>query len=350
MTNVPILSLFSGCGGLDLGFEQAGFHIAWANEYDRVIAPTYRRNFPDTPLDTRSIATIPSDDIPPAVGIVGGPPCQSWSEAGAKRGINDPRGQLFLEYIRVLRDKQPLFFLAENVSGLLATRNQSALQRILAAFEDIGYTIRYRLLNARHYGVPQDRERVIIVGYHQQTGKHCTFPPRDTTPLSLRDVLPDLHTTACPAREKNHANPPALLAVPNHEYAIGGFSPIYMSRNRVRSWHEPSFTIQAGARHIPLHPQAPKMQHVGKDQFRFVPGSEHLYRRLSVRECARIQTFPDTFVFDYQRVGDGYKMVGNAVPVAFARRIAQAIMHDLFAAPVALPATHQPALAQPSLL
>lgn len=348
MTQHPsIVSLFSGCGGLDLGFEQAGFRIAWANEYDRVIVPTYRRNFPHTPLDTRSIATIPTDDIPPAVGIIGGPPCQSWSEAGAKRGINDPRGQLFLEYIRVLREKQPRFFLAENVSGMLAPRNQPALQRILAAFGDIGYHVSYRLLNARHYGVPQDRERVIIVGYHHTTGKAFTFPPPDAATLTLRDALTDLQATACPARAKNHANPPSLLAVPNHEYAIGGFSSIYMSRNRVRGWHEASFTIQAGARHIPIHPQAPRMEHVGKDQFRFVPGCEHRYRRLTVRECARIQTFPDTFVFAYQRVGDGYKMVGNAVPVAFARRIAQAIMRDLFDTN---PAAQQHTLLQPSLL
>jgi len=102
-----------------------------------------------------------------------------------------------------------------------------------------------------------------------------------------------------------------------------------MTRNRVRAWDEPSFTIQAGGRHAPLHPQAPKMDLIGTDQRRFVVGKEHLYRRLSVRECARIQTFPDSFQFSYDSVLAGYKMIGNAVPVNLARCIADKIMADL---------------------
>ena len=119
------------------------------------------------------------------------------------------------------------------------------------------------------------------------------------------------------------------LEVPNHEYMNGGFSTIYMSRNRVRSWNEPSFTIQAGGRHAPIHPKAPKMKFVEPDKRVFVPGKEHLYRRLSVRECARIQTFPDTFIFKYRDITDGYKMIGNAVPVEFGKNIALKIMQDL---------------------
>ena len=109
----------------------------------------------------------------------------------------------------------------------------------------------------------------------------------------------------------------------------GGFSTIYMSRNRVRSWEEPSFTIQAGGRHAPIHPQAPKMKFISQNKRIFVSGKEHLYRRLSVRECARIQTFPDDFIFKYENIADGYKMVGNAVPVEFARHIAVKIVLDI---------------------
>jgi DNA (cytosine-5)-methyltransferase 1 len=109
----------------------------------------------------------------------------------------------------------------------------------------------------------------------------------------------------------------------------GGFSSIFMSRNRVRPWDKPSFTIQAGGRHAPLHPQAPEMELVGIDQRRFVVGKESLYRRLSVRECARVQTFPDDFIFKYQTVVDGYKMIGNAVPVELARQLALQIKKDL---------------------
>jgi DNA (cytosine-5)-methyltransferase 1 len=111
---------------------------------------------------------------------------------------------------------------------------------------------------------------------------------------------------------------------------VGGFSSIYMSRNRVRSWNEPSFTIQAGGRHAPIHPQANKMIHVGKDKWIFDPNSLRPYQRLSVRECARIQTFPDDFIFYYERLADGYKMIGNAVPVNLSYALAQVIHKDLF--------------------
>ena len=103
-----LVSLFSGAGGLDLGFEKAGFKTTWANEYDRTIWETFRLNFPDIHLTTKSIVDIPSSDIPSTDGIIGGPPCQSWSEAGAMRGMNDVRGQVFLEYVRILKDKKPL--------------------------------------------------------------------------------------------------------------------------------------------------------------------------------------------------------------------------------------------------
>jgi DNA (cytosine-5)-methyltransferase 1 len=110
-----LVSLFSGCGGLDLGFKQAGFSIAWANEFNNKIWETYKYNHPETELDTRSIIDIKSSEIPFCDGIIGGPPCQSWSLAGSMGGIDDNRGQLFYEYARVLRDKMPKFFLAENV-------------------------------------------------------------------------------------------------------------------------------------------------------------------------------------------------------------------------------------------
>ena len=109
----------------------------------------------------------------------------------------------------------------------------------------------------------------------------------------------------------------------------GGFSTIYMSRNRVRSWDEPSFTIQAGGRHAPMHPQAPKMKLVGENKREFVKSREQLYRRFSVRECARVQTFPDNFIFKYENIADGYKMIGNAVPVKFAHHLAKKIYKDL---------------------
>ncbi|MGG6266495.1 DNA cytosine methyltransferase [Leptolyngbya sp. AN03gr2] len=327
-----IVSLFSGCGGLDLGFNQAGFRTIWANEYDKSIWETYKKNYPETVLDQRSIRSIPSEEIPECIGIIGGPPCQSWSEAGTQKGIDDARGQLFLEYVRVLKDKQPLFFLAENVSGMLHKKHLPALLSIITSFERAGYLVAHKLLNAADYGVPQDRERVFFVGYHASLKKRFNFDLLEKfhhQSQNLQNAIWDLRNLAIPAQDKNKTNGEACK-VPNHEYMIGGFSSHYLSRNRVRSWNEPSFTIQAGGRHAPMHPQANKMIYLERDKFIFDPDSPHSYRRLSIRECARIQTFPDNILFYYRDLSDGYKMIGNAVPVILGRAIAKAIYYDLF--------------------
>ena len=318
-----IVGLFSGAGGLDLGFKNAGFNIIWANEYDKSIWATYRHNHKNTELDTRSIVDIPDSDVPDCDGIIGGPPCQSWSEAGALRGIEDKRGQLFFEFIRLIKAKQPKFFLAENVSGMLAPRHSNALQNIISMFAECGYDIKYKLLNVSNYGVPQDRKRVIFVGFRSDLRIDYQYPSYIGEKKFLKDAIYDLRNSAVPAGDKNHRS--NKCKIPNHEYMTGGFSTIYLSRNRVRNWGEPSFTIQAGGRHAPIHPQAPKMIKIGANEQTFEKGSEHLYRRLSIRECARIQTFPDDFEFIYDRVADGYKMIGNAVPVSFAHQLASTI-------------------------
>jgi len=319
-TGLRLLSLFSGAGGLDIGFEKAGFKTVWANEFDKAIAPSYRRYFPHTTFDGRSIADIPDDGLPDDItGVIGGPPCQSWSEAGAKRGLDDPRGKLFFEYLRVIRKTQPRFFVAENVHGLIHTRNRAAFQKIIALFEAEGYVISWQLLRASDYGVPQDRERVFIVGYHTSLGKTFAFPPPLASKPTLRDAIGDL-----PAPHSMDA-----LAINNHEYLDCGYSSVFLSRNRVRAWDEQSFTILATARHIPFHPQAPKMVKAGNDRFDFAPGHKKDYRRLTVRECARIQTFPDDYEFVYQHINIGYKMIGNAVPVNLAYAVARKIKSDL---------------------
>lgn len=325
---MKLVSLFTGAGGLDLGFEKAGFNVVWANEFDKTIWDTFKSNFSHAKLDSRSITEVPSSEIPEAVGIIGGPPCQSWSEAGAGRGIEDKRGQLFFEYIRILKDKEPLFFLAENVSGILLLRHKRAFDEILSQFKNLNYNVNFTLLNVHDYDVPQDRKRVIIIGYHKKIGKIFKFPEKSLKRPVLKDAIWDLRQ-AKPAKDFNKTNNQKDLFASNHEYMNGGFSTIYMSRNRVRSWNEPSFTIQAGGRHAPIHPQAPKMRFISQNKRIFVSGKEKLYRRLSVRECARIQTFPDDFIFEYENIADGYKMVGNAVPVKFAHHIAKQIMDDL---------------------
>ena len=325
---MKIVSLFSGAGGLDIGFETVGFKTIWANDHDKDIWETFEKNFPETVLDRRSIRNVPSSEIPDCDGIVGGPPCQSWSEACALRGIEDHRGQLFYEFIRILRDKKPSFFLAENVSGMLAARHSEALDNIKRLFIDSGYNLSFSLLNAADYGVPQDRKRVFFVGIRRDLNFNFEFPKKLRSIQFLKDAIWDIQDSALPAKDKNYTNGKQCF-LPNHEYMNGGFSTIYMSRNRVRSWEEPSFTIQAGGRHAPIHPQAPKMKFIEKNERIFVPGKEDLYRRLSIRECARIQTFPDEYIFYYNNLVQGYKMVGNAVPCNLANCIAKAIKEQI---------------------
>lgn len=335
-----LISLFSGAGGLDLGFHNAGFTTVIANEFDPKICPTFRANFPNVNLVEGDIRNIPEQAFPsnklcPAEGpynvhgIIGGPPCQSWSEAGSLRGIEDERGQLFYDYIRILRETQPLFFVAENVSGMLAGRNAAAVTKFINLFDQAGYNVNLEMLNANDFDVPEDRDRVFYIGFRKDLGiTNFEYPtPLEHKP-TLRDAIWDLKDTAIPALPKNKTNGDACV-FPNHEYFIGEYSTIFMSRNRVRSWDMPGFTVQASGRQAQLHPNAPKMIKQDANKHIFAPGHEAEYRRMTVREVARVQTFPDDFKFIYTDVNYGYKMIGNAVPVNLAYHVAMQIRRTL---------------------
>ena len=328
---MKLISLFSGCGGLDLGFERAGFEISVANEFDSTIWKTFTINHPKTILFTNDIKKLSDNDFPDDIdGIIGGPPCQSWSEAGSQRGINDSRGKLFFDYIRILKEKQPKFFLAENVSGMLSNRHSEAVKNIIKMFQDCGYDVNINLVNAKDYGVAQERKRVFYIGFRNDLNINFKFPRGstidDSKKITLRDIIWDLQDSAIPAIENNQHNPNAKN---NNEYFTGSYSTIFMSRNRVKSWDEQAFTVQASGRHCQLHPQAPKMIFISQNVRKFVEGKENLYRRMTVREVARIQGFPDNFQFIYKNINDGYKMIGNAVPVQLAYEIAVAIRNSL---------------------
>lgn len=314
---MDIISLFCGAGGMDIGFKKAGFNTIWANEFDKNISNSYQHYFKDALLDTRSISDIKDGELPSDIcGVIGGPPCQSWSQAGARKGINDPRGRLFMEYLRVIKRTNPKFFVAENVAGITHKRNRDAFDNIISMFDQLGYSTTWKLVNSSDFEVPQDRKRVIIVGYKKSLKKRFEFPDPISPKKTLRDAIKDLNTLK-------------LGVGKNHELLESGYSSIFLSRNRVRNWDEQSFTILATDRHIPFHPKAPKMERVKKDVMRLAQGYEHLYRRLTVRECARIQTFPDNYKFIYKNIRSGYKMIGNAVPVQLAYHIAKKIKEDL---------------------
>lgn len=314
---MDVVSLFAGCGGFDLGFEKAGFNVVWANEYDESIHETYRLNHPNTILNTSDIRTLSGLDVPDCDGIIGGPPCQAWSEGGKHLGIEDPRGQLFFDYIRIVRDKQPKFFVIENVQGILEDRHKESLNRFITLLKEAGYRMSYELLNAADYKVPQDRFRVFFVGIRNDLKNKFQFPDAvSKKPIILSQAIGDI------VEEPRYYNDEPVLEANsqrlNHDTYTGAYDSRYMARNRVRAWNETSFAVQAQAKNVPQHPQAPKMTYVSANKRIFAKGYEHLYRRLSVRECARIQTFPDKFEFKYSNIKDGYKMVGNAVPPRLA--------------------------------
>ncbi len=327
---MKIASFFSGIGGLDLGFEQAGFETVWANEVEPDAARTYRHNFPNAILDSRSIIEISPGTIPAVDGIIGGPPCQSWSVAGAHRGDSDPRGALIWNYVDAIREMQPLFFVLENVPGLIAANHRAALVRLFSKLTSSGYRVSYGVLDAKDYGVAQSRRRVFFVGYRNDLKGFFSAPPSDGKMVNLGEALtglPSGFAVPLKAADRNFSETEPFQA--NHYLDQDHYSFIYMSRNRVRKLSDFAFTVQASGQHAQIHPSAPRMEFVEKDVYRFKPGLEKLYRRISIRESARIQSFPDGYHFLYTSVAKGYKMVGNAVPVNLGKSVASQIKLDL---------------------
>ena len=315
---------------MDLGFRQAGYNVIWANEYDNTIHQTYRLNHQCTHLDTSDIRRLKVNDIPDCDGFIGGPPCQSWSLGGNMKGLDDERGKLFLDYIRIIKVKRPKFFVIENVAGIISDKHFKTFQCFLSNLSNAGYCVKFSVINAADFGVPQDRVRVFIVGIRKDLSIEFKFP-KPITPnekhISMQCAIGDITE-----QPKFYYREPILHEYGrwwNHDCYSGPFDKKYMARNRVRRWDEVSYTIQAQGRNIPIHPQAPPMIFVSQNERCFDPKHLDLYRRLSVRECARIQTFPDGFHFHYNNVLDGYKMVGNAVPPRLAKHLASALQEQL---------------------
>lgn len=232
--------------------------------------------------------------------------CQGFS-VGGNMMIDDPRNRLYKEYVRILKHVQPYCFIGENVIGLTIMDNGSVIDQIIKDFSDAGYNVTYDIVNAVDFGVAQDRERIIITGYRKDLD--AKFPrPELCEHKTMRDVLLGLPE---PKEDEIH---------------MGGFSPRFMTSNRVRSWNEPSYTILAGGRNCPLHPSSTPMVLVGNREWQF--GSEGKTRRLSYREAAVIQSFP----YDFEFVGNlesKYKQVGNAVPPLLGEAYAKEIYKEL---------------------
>lgn len=390
-----VVSLFSGAGGMDLGFIKAGFEVVWANDFFKEATDTYKLNIGDH-IVHGDITQIDSSEIPDNPDIVtGGFPCQGFSVANTKRSMDDKRNFLYKEMLRVIRDKKPKFFVAENVKGILSIEKGKVFQMIKSDFENLGYKVDYKLLNAAEYGVPQTRERVIIMG--NRVGLENIFPekthylndpieglePAKTVeetigflsdvrisqfPINFNDKIIYNHDAATNVSDKfwgrmyevNQAdicdylkewrnksgwttkkvdqhfgyahtaghwfrkdNKSGSIPKPDDWWELKKIFNFddkydkqvttmvekeikYEQSLRITNWDRPSDTITATSPEI----------HINK------------MRRLSVRECAMIQTFPDDFVFTGS-LNRMYTQVGNAVPVLLAEKIAVNIIEQL---------------------
>ncbi|MGI6628597.1 MAG: DNA cytosine methyltransferase [Bacillota bacterium] len=305
MNRIETISLFCGAGGMDYGFKQAGFEIIWANDVDRDAVQTHQKYF-DAEMCLGDIREVPSSQIPGANVIIGGFPCQGFSAAGP-RLVTDERNFLYLEFVRILEDKQPYAFVAENVKGLLTLGGGSVVTAMIGDFATRGYSVKARLFNVADFGVPQSRERVILVGIRQDLEAEFHFPTAtcgQKNRFTLRQALTGMDA-------------------PDHDDVCRQpFSSRYMSRNRKRGWNDISYTIPAMAKQVPLHPSSPDMVRLDKDLWRFGEGG--LSRRFSWREAAVVQSFPKEFEFHGDLVSK-YRQIGNAVPPVFAKVIAESL-------------------------
>lgn len=289
---MKVISLFSGAGGFDLGFKKSGFEIVWANDFDKEAVETYKRNIGEHIVHD-SIYNIKVEDIPDADILIGGFPCLGFTVAkGKDRKLNCDYNQLFQEYARVLAAKQPKYFIVENVTGIKSGKefNDFFHEVILETFKNAkyknNYKLKYETLISSNYGVPQNRKRIIILGTRHDIVEEPIFPDfKIKNQTTLKDAIFDLPMEYSEEVSNHTGN--------KHKVKINGYV-----GNRQLDWDKPSPTItgrgsRSGGAVIHPHPER--------------------HRRLSIRECARIQSFPDDFYFIGSN-GACYSQIGNAVP------------------------------------
>jgi DNA (cytosine-5)-methyltransferase 1 len=317
---IKVASLFSGCGGTDIGFE-GGFEylqkhysrlntqIVFANDIEKSACDLFNENF-EIQINNDDIRNISEKDIPEHDILTGGFPCQSFSivaQNPPRLGYKDEKGKLFFEMVRILKEKQPKVFIAENVKGLLSANQKKAFPLILQNFEEAGYNISWKTMNSADFGVPQRRERVFIVGVRSDLGLNFTFPNGNysNNHVPLKSVLfPDDE-------------------IPKRYYfsdrAIQGLlkSNKSMNKGRAQNPEKPCNTVGAHLAKVSLNSTDPVMLTNGK------------YRRFLPREVARIQSFPDSFKLTGSDANQ-YKALGNAIPPVLIWNIAKEIINQIF--------------------
>jgi len=302
-----VVSLFAGAGGLDMGFEKQGFKTIWANDIDKDACGTHKL-WSKTEVVQGDIGKIDFNSIPSSDVITGGFPCQGFSLAGPRK-IDDKRNSLYKHFVGLVEEKEPKIFIAENVKGILTLGEGAIIDAIIEDFSERGYNVFPSLVNAADYHVPQDRWRVIMIGFRKDMGiTSYSFPKPFQDRVTLSDAL------------KGIPKPKAA------DICQGAYSSRYMSRNRKRNWNDVSYTIPAMSKQVTLHPSSPNMVKIGEDNWQF--GTTGNTRRFSWQEAAAIQTFPRGMKF-VGNLTSKYKQIGNAVPVALAEVIAKEVYREL---------------------
>lgn len=338
--NYTAIDLFSGAGGLHIGFERNDVDIRLCIDNDDLVEKTHKRNFPNIPIINRDIRMVSSDEIKSYLAngtvdmVIGGPPCQGFSTIGKrvssdpeKRSKQDPRNELVLVYAKLIRELKPKFIVMENVKGILTLQGGAYLQNVLEQLHSAGYDARYKLINMADYGVPEIRERVIILG--NRVGLPVEFPepdhsckPESGLPMweNCWSVISDLETlgdtpefnhVALKHTEKNierYRLIPEGGRLPESALPPDLYRKNFGNTFKRLSRSKPALTMVPGNDAFPIHPT--------------------LNRSLTVREAARIQTFPDTMIFEGNRRQQGHQ-VGNAVPPLFSEKLAAFIIRQI---------------------
>lgn len=300
-----VVSLFAGCGGCDQGivgdfvfnqykYEKLPFELIYAMDIDQKALNTHKLNFKGTEIRCADICEVDTSEIPECDIVIGGFPCQSFSTVNPTKDPFDDRANLYKQMVRVVQEKQPRAFVAENVKGLMTLHKGEIFKRVCKAFEDAGYTLSFKLLNAADYGVPQKRERVILVGFRNDLKLQYKFPEAPNigkwVPLSV--AVPQLAIS----EEKYYFSQRAVEGMKNAKPN--------MKRGLWQKLDEPCLTVTSHLAKVSLNSRDPVL---------LVDSNKELYRRFTPREAARIQSFPDEFHFAGSET-DAYRQIGNAVP------------------------------------
>lgn len=312
-----VVSLFSGCGGADLGivgnfefngkkYDKNPFSLVYALDIDNKALNTHRLNFQCDKVVCGDICDIDTKDIPEHDVLVGGFPCQSFSTVNPTKDPFDDRANLYKQMVRIAKEKRPKVFIAENVKGLMTLHKGSIIAKIIKDFEDAGYIVKKQLIRCADYGVPQRRERVIIVGIRKDIQHEYIFPdaPNENNwqPLSVA-----VHSLAIEDK-KYYFSEKAVQGMKNAKNN--------MKRGLAQNLNAPCLTVTSHLAKVSLNSRDPVL---------LVDPEKELYRRFTPREAARIQSFPDSFQFAGSET-DAYRQIGNAIPPVMFWYIAKSIL------------------------